>query len=1058
MLVRLLGPFEVDGEDGPIVLAGASQRVILAALALSAGRPVALSALVDALWPESPPASARNSLQSHVARLRSRLAAPGRITLVPAGYCLDLPRSHVDALHLEDLARDPSGAAEAVTLWRGDPLPEFPGEPFRSAAARLTSLYRTVLVHHATSLDAVSAVTALQPAADVDPCWEDGAVALATALTAAGRRGDALEVLRRHSDAVIDRLGLDPSARVRQTQLTILRPPLPDSTPPAIPLPAAVPPSGPPAIFPPVAASSSAPPAGPLSAAAPSSAPPAMPLPAAASSSVPPAGPLSAAGPSAAPAAPVAPFSDRTVAVGPLPASVPPATALPAPVLPYAPLPASAVPVVPFFDRTAPVVPLPGLVTSPAALAGPSPRAAAGSGVPLRFSSFLGRAEEQQRLAALLAVPGLVSVVGPGGVGKTRLVAETVRAAAGVAWVDAAGVREEDLVEALAVGVGARVTPNDDPFTVIAAAAARHRIVVLDNCEHVLATAAGLAAALRGVRLVVTSQESLRVDGEQVLRLGPLSVDSGRRLFCERAGAPQSEMVGEIVDRLDLLPLAIELAATQAAALGVAELHARLDDRLDLLNRGSRGADPRHRTLRAVVAWSFGLLDEPSAGLLRRLAVFAGTFTVAAAEAVAAAEVAGAGAVAGAGGVGGVADLPRAQVAALLAGLVDRSLVVRDGPGRFRLLETVRAYASENPGADRAVTEARHAEAMTAAAVDLDRRMRGPDQAAAVREFDGLLPDLRLAFARGRPAVRVRLAAAMYRYGYRCQQYEVLAWGRAALAGPPHPDAFAAAATHAWGRGDLAEARDLAGRAEPPGAPAHEVLGDVALVACEAETALAHYRAMGGDPVHRVSGLVGEALVLAWSGRVTEATAAAGEAVVLADATGNPSARAEARYGLGEALGDTDPVRALALLAEAVELAVPVDDRLFQAAAGTAAVAVRSRHGEPGPALAEFREVLRLWRRAGNDTLHTAALRNLLVLLARVGADEAAAQLDGALPEAAMYPAEAARLRRAREAVAERLGPERVAALRRHGELLGPARATEAAARAIDVALAQGCG
>jgi predicted ATPase/DNA-binding SARP family transcriptional activator len=990
----MLGPFGVDGEDGPVVPAGPSQRVILALLALHAGRPVTVATLVDALWPDRPPASARNTLQSHVARLRSRLATPGLITLEPAGYRLDLPRAHVDVLRFEDLAR-PAGVrlAEAVALWRGDPLPEFPGEPFRGIAARLVTLHRTVLVRHAASMDAAEAAASLQSATDADPCWEEGAVTLAGALATAGRRGDALEVLRRHSDAVIDRLGLDPSDRVRRTQLAILRGTLP-ATPGTPPANGGTTPASHPAA--PVPSARLEAPVAP--------------------SRVPAAGShLSFGGAETA----VAP--SRVVAAGSH---------------------------LSFGDVEAAVAASRGLTRS--------------SAVPVRFSSFLGRAEEQQWLAALLADSEsvLVSVVGPGGVGKTRLVAETVRAATGVVWVDAAGVREEDLAEAVAVGVGARVAPNDDPFTVIAAAAARHRIVVLDNCEHVLGTAAGLATALRGVRLVVTSQESLRVDGERVLRLGPLSDGVARRLFCERAGAAPSELVGEIVERLDLLPLAIELAATQAAALGVTELHARLDDRLDLLNRGTRGGDPRHRTLRAVVAWSFGLLDEPSARLLRRLAVFAGPFTVATAESVAAAEsvpaaepVAAGGEVAGEGG-----ELRRPRIAALLAGLVDRSLVARDGPGRFRLLETVRAYASEEPGPDRAVTEARHAEAMAAAAVDLDRRMHGPDQAAAVRGFDALLPDLRLAFARGAPGVRVRLAAAMYRYGYRCQQYEVLAWGRAALDGPAHPDALAAAATHAWGRGDLREARDLAGRADPPGAAAHEVLGDVALVACEAETALAHYRAMGGDPVHRVSGLVGEALVLAWSGRVAEATAVAGEAVALADVTGNPSARAEARYALGEALGDTDPVRALALLAEAVELAVPVDDRLFRAAAGSAAVAVRSRHGDPGPALAEFREVLRLWRRAGNDTLHAAALRNLLVLLARAGVDETAALLDGALARAAVYPAEAVRLQRAREAVAQRLGPERVAALRRRGELLGPARVAAEAARAIDAVLARGCG
>jgi tetratricopeptide (TPR) repeat protein len=347
---------------------------------------------------------------------------------------------------------------------------------------------------------------------------------------------------------------------------------------------------------------------------------------------------------------------------------------------------------------------------------------------------------------------------------------------------------------------------------------------------------------------------------------------------------------------------------------------------------------------------------------------------------------------------------------------------------------------------------------MAAAAEELDARMRGPEQAAAVREIDALLPDLRLAYARGSAEIRVRLAAAMYRYGYRCQQYEVLAWGRAAVDGPAHPGALAAAATHAWGRGDLDEARKLAGSAEPPGAPAHEVLGDVALVACDAEAAIEHYRAMDGDPVARVSGLVGEALVRAWSGQVDEAVELAGEAMDLADAIGNPSARAEARYGLGEALGDTDPRRALALLDEAAALAGSVDDRLFQAASGTAAVAVRSRHGDPAPALAAFREVLRLWRRAGNDTLHAAALRNLVVLLVRVGADETAMLIDAALPPAQVYPAEAARLDRARAAAGERLGAERVAVLRRRGALLPAAQVADEAALAIDEALARGRG
>lgn len=911
MLVRVLGPLEVSGAGGPVAVAGLRQRAVLALLALHAGRPVGLSTLVDALWPDGAPASARNSLQSHVARLRAALAVPGLIALEPAGYRLTLGREAVDALRFEDLLRDGDRPA-ALRLWRGDPLPEFPGEPFSSIAARLTGLHREAVARHAAeTADAGEAVGLLEPLVRADPCWEGGTVVLARALARGGRRGEATEALRRHADAVVDRLGLDPSETVRRVQLALLR--------------------------------------GELD-------------------------PGFAGEPREAPA---------VVRAGP-----------------------------------------------PAA------------GVPLRFSSFVGREREQRQLAGLLAEPALVSVVGPGGVGKTRLVAETVRAGTRVAWVDAADVAPADFLDAVAVGVGARIGPMDEPLRVIARAAAEFSVVVLDNCEHVVEPAARVAEAMRGLRVVVTSQERLRADGEAVLELEPLEAGAAARLFRERAGAAPGDgaEVDEIVERLDRLPLAIELAATQATALGVRELRDRLDDRLDLLIRGPRTGSARHRTLRAVVDWSYGLLDEDSRTVLRRLAVFAGAFTVAQAEAV-------------------VADdgLRRARVAAVLAGLVDRSLVVRHGAGRFRLLETVRAYVSA-PGPDRAATEARHAAVMAAAAEDLDRRTRRPGQAEAIRTIDALLPDLRLAFARGGTDVRVRLAASMYRYGYRCQQYEVLAWGRAAIGAEDHPragDALAAAATHAWGRGALDEARALASRVSPPGAPAHEVLGDVAMVACDGATALAHYRAIEGDPVHRVSGLVGEAIVLAWSGRVTEAIAAATLAVEIADEAGNPGARAEARYGLGEALADREPERALEVLDEAAALAQSVDDRLFQGAARTAAVAIRSRHGDPAAALAAFADVLALWRRAGNDTLQAAALRNLVVLLVRVGEDETAVLVDAALPPADLYPAEAARLARARRAAAERLGADRVAAVERRAAILSPARVTDEASRSIDAALSR---
>jgi predicted ATPase/DNA-binding SARP family transcriptional activator len=942
--IRLLGPLTVDGARGAVAVGSARQRAVLVALALHAGTPVPVGRLIDAVWPEDPPGSARNSLQSHVARLRSALGDPGLIVLGPAGYRLALPPDCVDALRFERLLRDGSVEA-ALELWRGAPLPEFGTEPFLGWAARLTDAYRAALVRRAeTELSrgrAEEAIAGLRAAVEGDPRWEPGALMMARALAVADRRGDAAAALRRHADAVVDALGMDPSPAVKRMQVTLLR------------------------------------------------------------------------------GEPLEPPRSAAAAVGPGERAGRPAAALR-----------------PGAGDASPVV----------------PRDSAAR-VPLRFSSFVGRDAEQAELARLLARPGLVSVVGPGGVGKTRLVAETVRAGARVAWVDAADVRgRDDFLQAVAVGVGARLGPLDDPLAAIAAAAGQQRpLIVLDNCEHLLDAAADVVEALlpAAVRVVVTSQERLRVDGERVLPLGPLRVDDGARLFSDRANQQidDPDAVADIVAGLDALPLAIELAATQAAALGVGQLRDRLGDRLDLLTRGRRTGAARHRTLRAVVEWSFGLLDTAERAVLCRLAAIAGDFTVPLAEAVA-----------------GDAAGPAGRVAAVLAALVDRSLVVRHGPRRYRLLETVRAYAGEQLAAspDAAPTYRRHAAAMVAAAEDLDARMHGPDQTAAVRELDALLPDLRRARLSGDPDVLVRLAAATYRYGYHCQHYEVLAWGYDAVPVTAHPRlplALAAAATHAWGRGDLTLARELAERAAAGDAGthgAHEVLGDVALVTCDAAAATRHYRAMaaaaGGPAALQASGMIGEALVLAYSGRYDEAIRLASEALEVAEAAGNPSALAEAHYGMGEALGDVDPPRALEHLAAAAELAVSADDRLFTAASETAAAAIASRHGDPAAALASFREVLRLWRRAGNDTLQTNALRNLVVLLARVGADEACALVDAALPPAELYPAEAARLDRARAAVAERLGPARLASIRRRGARLTPAQVVDEAMRAIDAA------
>ncbi|GAA0799049.1 BTAD domain-containing putative transcriptional regulator [Spirilliplanes yamanashiensis] len=677
----------------------------------------------------------------------------------------------------------------------------------------------------------------------------------------------------------------------------------------------------------------------------------------------------------------------------------------------------------------------------------PAPAASAvapavAAGVPVRGSSFVGRRDERAELARLLAQPGLVSVTGPGGVGKTRLVAETVAGLdRAVSWVDVADVRgRDDLLHAVAVRLGARPGPGDDLLAAVGTAAARAgTVLVLDNCEHVVDPAAELVEHVRAAApaavVAVTSQERLRADGERVLTLEPLPAPAAARLFRDRAGLGPADPqpVDDIVARLDALPLAIELAAVQAGPLGLDGLRDRLDDRLELLSRGRRTSEPRHRTLRALVDWSYGLLDDAERRALRRLSVFAAGFTLDLAERVIADD-----------------ELPRARVAPLVACLVDRSLVARHAPGRFRLLETVKAYAAERlreAGEDLA---GRHAAAVVAVAEELDATLAGPDEATAVRALTALLPELRLARRAAGPELRVRLAAAMAWYGYHGQRYEVLGWavGVPEVPHPRLPVALAAAGTHAWGRGDQAEARALGERALALGGDvswAHNVLGDAALVEGDADAALPHYEAVAelgrarGLPAFEAFGLCGAAMVRAWSADVAGGVRLAEEAVRVAAASGNPTANALAAYALGEALGDHEPARAVELLRQAAATARTVDCRLFEGAAGTAEMAIRSRHGDPAPVLAGFRDVLAHWRRTGNDTLHATALRNLLVLLARIGADEPAALVDGALGEdPRLFRAEAERLARARAAVAERLGPERLAELRARGAALSP--------------------
>ncbi|NYE46727.1 putative ATPase/DNA-binding SARP family transcriptional activator [Spinactinospora alkalitolerans] len=400
--------------------------------------------------------------------------------------------------------------------------------------------------------------------------------------------------------------------------------------------------------------------------------------------------------------------------------------------------------------------------------------------LPPLLTSFIGRDGEVGAAVELLSGQRLVTLTGPGGAGKTRLSIRSGAdfaechpglAADGVWFVELAPLTEAaeiphtvmatlGLRERSLIGIrGGASVPAGDPVTRICEAlAGQDVLIVLDNCEHVVAAAAGFAARLLaacpGVRILATSREPLGVPGERLLPVPSLepppkgataaqALDCASvRLFAERAEAVAPgftvhdgnvDHVVRVCRELDGMPLALELAAARLRAMPVAQLAARLSDRFRLLTSGSRLALPRHQTLQAVIDWSWELLDDAERTLLRRLAVFAGGATLEAVERVCAD-------VAGEGGVGGRDVWP------VLFALVDKSLVVAEEPQngegqapRYRMLETIRAYGAQR------LAESGEAEALRRAhAEDVLRLWRLADPMLRTGEQLGWLALLRV--------------------------------------------------------------------------------------------------------------------------------------------------------------------------------------------------------------------------------------------------------------------------------------------------------------------------
>jgi predicted ATPase/DNA-binding CsgD family transcriptional regulator len=370
--------------------------------------------------------------------------------------------------------------------------------------------------------------------------------------------------------------------------------------------------------------------------------------------------------------------------------------------------------------------------------------------LPEARTSFVGRAEELETVRAALDASRLVTLTGPGGVGKTRLAvtaaaAVAPRLPAGVVYLDLVPVPHGQVVAATANAFGVTERP---PRPLVDSVADRVRgramLLVLDNCEHVLDEVGGLVEALLRaggrLRILATSRERLGVTGEEAHAVPPLPLGSAAEtLFLDRARgvdrtfAAAPALVTDACARLDGLPLAIELAAARAAAIGVDGLLTALDDRLRAV-AGGRGGAARHHSLSDVLGWSYDLLEPPERALFRRLAVFAAGFDLDAAAAVSSRE-------------------RPSTVAHLLGRLVEKSLVVRRGTDstRYRLLATIRAFALEHFTGDKECGDERdevlraHLEWASRVAVELETRLDEDDPAA---HYDEVVDDLRAAFAR----------------------------------------------------------------------------------------------------------------------------------------------------------------------------------------------------------------------------------------------------------------------------------------------------------------------
>ncbi|PXW99580.1 ATP-binding protein [Mycolicibacterium moriokaense] len=634
------------------------------------------------------------------------------------------------------------------------------------------------------------------------------------------------------------------------------------------------------------------------------------------------------------------------------------------------------------------------------------------------ITNLIGRDTEVSDIQAAVRSRRLVTLIGVGGVGKTRLALDVATRLAdefvdGVWVFELAAVADPAAVpDAVAAVLGITQQPGKSVSASVASALeGRSRLLVFDNCEHVADSVADLVEAILAasatVKVLATSREGIGVADEQLWRVPSLDVDAAVQLFVERAqsmdaGALAEELtaVEDVCRRLDGIPLAIELAASRMASMTAAEVRDRLDDRFKLLVGSRRGLE-RHQTLRHAVAWSYDLLDDSQKALLERCSVFAGGFDIQSACAVA-----------------GFDDIDDYTVLALLDALVCKSLLVADrssGRTRFSMLETIRQFAEEQLAACGDATTVRdaHARHFAGREADVLALWDSPRQREAYDWFAVELPNLRTGFRwaadRGDLDAATTIATYAGLLGFCVESYEPIAWAEELIEiarAVEHPRLAFLYVIASWcyltGRLQEAVRYSEAGQIVVAGSPDRVLfgfeswLGGVHNFTGQGERSVEWSRfllARGSDPYANMrAGLV---FGLMSTGSHAEAVAVANDLIDAAEAVANPWALSFVLLTYGIACIDVDPLRARGAMRRGLAIAQDSGNRYNETHLANLLGRLEARHGEPLAALDYLALAIRNYHDSGNTEVMRVPLAVLAAFLDRLGRDEAAATIAG---------------------------------------------------------------